>query len=399
MRDPKLLVLVFAAACGGGHGNTSPDAAGSGADARPPDAPSCQPGVPAKLILASGGTELPSWTNGLVLTESGELAAFFENQAGGESAQIWDGTSWTTRVAYASSNGGLSGAAATEADGRPAWMATPSDPTPDAGKLRLWVQLSTGEFATGQTVTGLSGTGNVFAAHYDATTQVMSAAGGDGNEKTVYSYERSAAGDWTVRSVHSVTTQLALANAAGVGAFTDGTAGVVTVGSEGVWLYRRSGTNWAGYQQLVSSQTNTRGVAEFPSAASTATHAVVVYMPYPGNQPRVVFASTTDGTPTGDALLAATLQDLDAQIVFDPGAATGTILLYDYNSGQAWTAAFDGTAVAPVKQLRPDLVFEGEPRLVQHPCGGLMLMHATRAPTDAPGSASLEIEPLATFAP
>jgi hypothetical protein len=401
MRARRTLVFLLIAACGGSSHDNTPDAASSGADAPngPPDAPACTPAIPTKLIMAAGGVEHPSSTNGLVLTESGELAAFFQSQTNGESAQIWDGTSWTTHVVFATSNGGVAGFAVTEADGHAAYMATPSDATPDSNKLRLWMQLASGDFATGQTVTGLTATANVFAAHYNPSTQVMSAAGGDGNEKQVYSYERAATGNWTVQYVHTVNGATTLANVAGVGAFADGTAGIVTVGTEGVWLYRRSGTTWSAAKQLVTSQTNTRGVAEFPSGGSTASHAVVVYVPPATSQPRVVFASTTDGTPTGDTLVSATINNFDAQVVFDPGAATGTILFYDYQSGQAWTAAFDGTSVAPAKQLRPDLVFEGEPRLVQHPCGGLMIMHATRAPTDAPGSASLEIEPLATFAP
>jgi hypothetical protein len=49
--------------------------------------------------------------------------------------------------------------------------------------------------------------------------------------------------------------------------------------------------------------------------------------------------------------------------------------------------------------LRADLVFDSRPHLVYHPCGGFMILHSTRAVTDAVGSEDAVFEPLSTFWP
>lgn len=358
------------------------------------------PALPTSMVLAPGGTVAPVYAGPAVLTSTGELTVFAYDGANGQAARIWDGTQWITKSVYTGTNGGFGRIAAAEIAGHAALFATVSDMTSDSDKLRYWSQLANGTFATGQRV-GNVATEEARFTRYNPTTQVLSVAGGD-QSHTVNSYERNAAGTWTVASV---TVQPGIGSfwAAGVGALADGTAVIAGTGTSGFFLYRRTGTSWSQFMPLASGAVYDAHI-EFPPATATGASAIALYTDPVTNHPRGRFVDAATGTPSGAADLisqAINFSAADSEVVYEPGTARGKILLVDSNFQQprAWIVAFEGTSFAPAQELRPDLVFETRPHLIYHPCGGYQILHVTRSATDAPATKPLLLESLATFAP
>ena len=51
----------------------------------------------------------------------------------------------------------------------------------------------------------------------------------------------------------------------------------------------------------------------------------------------------------------------------------------------------------PAEELRPDLVFDGIPRLLHHSSGGFLILHVSRSPAVPAGSRPAVLESLADF--
>ncbi|MBK9034914.1 MAG: hypothetical protein IPL61_27230 [Myxococcales bacterium] len=403
-------LVLTAGACGSPDGGDTADAAtaadgaidGASAVDAPVevDAPACLPALPSSLVLAATDPMPPTYTSLATLTSTGELAVLGYDGANGEAVRWWDGSQWMTSPVYGNTNGGFGRLALGELAGRAVVFGDVSDQSSDSDKLRYWMQLASGAFATGQRVGNVTA-GEVRATRYDAATQVLSAAGGD-QSHTLESYERNAAGTWTVAQVASRSTSGSL-YAAGIGVLADGTAAIAGTGTDGFVLYRRTGLQWGPYRTLASGGIYAAQLA-FPAAGATGTAAVAIYGDPQTNHPRGLFVDLATGAPTGAGDLipqAIGISAVDSTIAFEPGTDRGKILLVDdnFNAPRAWIIGFEGTAFTAAQELRPDRVFETFPRLVYHPCGGYQVLHVSRAPTDAAGTAPLRFEPLATFAP
>lgn len=395
------MVVALAASACGGAGGTDP-----GVDASPPvdatevDAPPvCMPALPSSMVLAPGATIAPAFMGPAVLTSTGELAVFLYDGANGEAARFWDGTQWTTQPVYTETNGGFGRFAVGEVAGRATLFANLFDQSSDSGMLRTWTQLESGAFATGQRIAGVM-TEEARVTRYSPTTQVLSVAGGD-QSHTLNSYERNAAGTWTVATVANQPGPGSI-YAAGVGTLADGTAAIAGTGTSGFLLYRRTGTSWAQYRTLATGAIYDAHL-EFPPAGTTGNAAVGLYQDPITNHPRGVFVDLTTGMASGatDLLQLSDFSPIASEIVYEPGTARGKILLIDGNfqAPRAWIVGFEGTSFAPAQELRPDRVFEARPHLFYHPCGGYQILHVTRAPTDAANTKPLLLESLATFAP
>lgn len=334
------------------------------------------------------------------LTSTGELAVIGYDGVNGQAARWWNGTQWTTSPVFGNTNGGFGRMALGELAGRAVVFGDVSDQSSDSDKLRYWMQLESGAFATGQRIGNVT-SAEVRVSRYDAAAQVLSAAGGD-QSHTLESYERNAAGTWTVAQV-AYRPEPGSFYAAGVGVLADGTAAIAGTGTGGFALYRRTGQQWNLHRTLASGEVYAAQLG-FPTAGATGTAAVAVYGDPQTNHPRGLFVDLATGAPTGASdLIPQTIgiSAIDASIVFEPGTNRGKILLVDdnFNAPRAWIIGFEGTAFTAAQELRPDRVFEANPRLFYHPCGGYYLLHVSRAPTDADGTAPLRFEPLATVAP
>jgi hypothetical protein len=395
VRAIAMVGMAGAAACGAPEAG-DPDSGGGDDDA--PDAaavdgePACFPAMPTPVGVESGFAAI--FAGDPVLTSTGDLAVFV-SPTNDREARIWNGQEWTSHVVFSNSNGGWSAHTAGEIDGHLAYLASIDNGSSDDSKLRVWEQLDSGDFATGQLVPGLpASTALATFARYAPATSVLSAAGADGNFTSLYSYQHSGT-TWTTQNVHfAAGGQI---DAAGVGALTDGTAIVSSSGSEGLWLHRRTGVTWSPYRQLASGVV-IAGHVEFPPDGATGGSAIGVYVDPTTNHPRGVFASVTDGTPSGAADLVTTgVLNLWSDIVYAPDGDSGVILIWDDNAYKAWLVAFEGTSFLPAQELHPDRVFEARPRLLAHPCAGVLILHTSRLPTDPANSAEARIEPLATF--
>jgi hypothetical protein len=411
MSFSRALGLGLLVACGGG--SKAPSDSGKPADA-PIDAvngteapPACMPAVPASTVIAVGSADTPANVNNLVLTSSGEVAVFFYDNANGESARTWENGEWTTHTMYTGTNGGFGGNLATEVAGRPAYFSTVSDQTSDSNKLRDWLQLSTGSFATGARVDdSLTTPSEATHARYSTTSSVLAVAADD-EEQTVYSHELNSAGTWTTQQV-SFTSLANETRAAGIGTLTDGTA-VIAVATvmpagdqgSGLELYRRTGVAWSPYKSFATGNISTAFV-ELPPDGGSGTSGVAVYEDPTTFHPRGLFFDTTSGTPgnAADLMTSSIGSYFYSQIVYDSTGTGGKILLISMDSVPlAWIVPFQGTSFSPAEELRPDLVFDAQPFLVYHPCGGFMILHVTRTSAAAAGSEPAVLEPLSTFAP
>lgn len=392
--------LVLAAACGGSDADDDAVDATPADGPAPIDAPSCVPAVPSSMVLAPTDTMAPRYAMLATLTSTGEVAVVGYDGVSGEAARWWDGTQWRTSPVFGNTNGGFGRMALGELAGRAVVFANVSDTSSDSDTLRYWSQLESGAFATGQRI-GTVESAEVRVSRYDPATQVLSAAGGD-QSHTLESYERNAAGTWTVAQV-AYRGAPGSFYAAGVGTLADGTAAIAGTGTGDFALYRRTGQQWNLYRTLVAGDVYAAQLA-FPTPGATGTAAVAVYADPQTNHPRGLFVDLATGTPSGASDLipqAINISAIDASIVFEPGTSRGKILLVDdnFNAPRAWIIGFEGTSFTAAQELRPDRVFETNPRLFYHPCGGYQLLHVSRAPTDASGSAPLLLEALATFAP
>lgn len=397
-------VVAFAGACGGSDGGDASDAAVDGAEVvdgpAAIDAPACVPALPSSTVLAASDPMTPRYASLATLTSTGELAVLGYDGVSGQAVRWWNGAQWTTSPVVGNVNGGFGRMALGELAGRAVVFGDLSDQSSDSDKLRYWMQLESGAFATGQRI-GSVESAEVRVSRYDAATQVLSAAGGD-QSHTLESYERNAAGTWTVAQVANRATAGSF-YAAGVGTLTDGTAVIAGTGTGGFALYRRTGTQWNLHRTLASGDVFAAQLG-FPTAGATGTAAVAVYLDPQTNHPRGLFVDLATGMPSGAGDLipqAINIAAIDASIVFEPGTNRGKILLVDdnFNAPRAWIVGFEGTAFTAAQELRPDRVFESTPRLLYHPCGGYQLLHVSRAPTAAEGTAPLLFEALATFAP
>lgn len=397
-------LLSVTSACGGADGGDAVDAAtdGTAAPDAPAelDAPACTPAAPTPTVLAATDPMAPRFTSLLTLTSTGEVAVVGYDGASGQAVRWWNGSQWMTSPVFGDTNGGFGRMALGELAGRAVVFADVSDQSSDSDKLRYWSQLASGAFSTGQRI-GAVTSAEVRATRYDPATQVLAAAGGD-QSHTLESYERNAAGTWTVAQVAFRGTAGSF-YAAGVGVLADGTAAIAGTGTGGFALYRRTGQQWGLYRTLVSGDVFAAQLA-FPTVGATGSTAVAIYGDPQTNHPRGLFVDLATGQPSGAGDLipqAINISAVDASIVFEPGTDRGKILLVDdnFNAPRAWIVGFEGTAFTAAHELRPDRVFETFPRLIYHPCAGYQILHVSRAPTDAAGTAPLLLEPLATFAP
>lgn len=393
-------LLIVTSACGGADGGDAADAATTPDAPGEPDAPACTPVAPTSTVLAATDAMAPALTSLVTLTSTGEVAVVGYDGANGEAVRWWNGSQWITSPVFGNTNGGFGRMALGELAGRAVVFADVSDQSSDSDKLRYWSQLASGAFATGQRIANVT-SAEVRATRYDPATQVLAAAGGD-QSHTLESYERNAAGTWTVAQVDFRGTAGSF-YAAGVGVLSDGTAAIAGTGTGGFALYRRTGQQWGLYRTLVGGDVYAAQLA-FPTAGALGTAAVAIYGDPQTNHPRGLFVDLATGQPSGAGDLipqAINVSAVDASIVFEPGTNRGKILLVDdnFNAPRAWIVGFEGTAFTPAQELRPDRVFETFPRLIYHPCAGYEILHVSRAPTDAAGTAPLLLEPLATFAP
>ncbi|HVK76868.1 MAG TPA: hypothetical protein VM734_26260, partial [Kofleriaceae bacterium] len=256
---------------------------------------------------------------------------------------------------------------------------------------------ASGDFAAGQVVQIAPNDVDVATvARYSPTSSVLAAAGMTGDFRTLLSYERGPTGSWAVQFVDAVATQFGSVYADGVGTLADGTAVITSHGAEGLILHRRTGLQWSDYRTLVAGEVIAGAVA-FPPAGSPAPFAVAVYQRSGTQAQRGALVSLTDGTASADTELLPVGGIDYSEVAFDPDGTRGTILLVDADGRRAWIATFEGAAFTTATELRPDRVFETGPHIVQHPCGGTMILHVTRAPTDAEWSAPAVLEPLADF--
>jgi hypothetical protein len=375
----------------------APDAA----DAVTTDAMTCSPAVPTPTILAAGGTERPTGVHDVILTSSGELAVFFQQQAGGEGAFTWNGAAWTSHMVVPPSNGGVGSDAVGEVAGRPVRFATTSDPTNPTQAPRFWLQLSDGSFAAGQTITGFP-MGSVWLTRWSAGASLLSAAGLDASHRVVSYLERNASGSWTVGQVSAITTTIGVMYPAGVGTLADHTAFAAVNGTPGLQLFRRAGISWSLLRTFVpvSGSSVVRWAYTAAPPEGSSAQAVALYTDPTTGALTGLHWSLTDGSPTGSStLLPTVIQDPLVDIVYRPDGASGYLLVFDSNARTAWIIGFEGTAFAAPQALRPDLTYDARPRLLYHPCGGFMVLHVARAPSDAPNSAPLVLEDLHAFAP
>jgi hypothetical protein len=401
-------VGIFLAACGGGGNSKTVDAPLANVDARvdaPIDTPACAPAVPTmSTVIAPGGTVSASFVYGMEITSSGELVVLTYDGANGDEALQWQNGAWMPHSIYTGANGGAGSLSPlTEFAGKAAYIANISDASADSGYLRMWLQLDTGAFALPQRVDATNRS-VATRARYSTAHQVLSVSGDDNLGHVVYSYERTAAGAWTAQPVAFSTITGQTVKSAGVGTFSDGTAAVAVRDSvNGFVLYRRTGTNWTQYRMLSAAVSS--GQVVFPPDGTTGPGLALYTI---GNAPNNIhgeFVSTADGTPTGSSDFGISIQQYaeTAEVVYDPAGTGGKILVHADSTGpggnRSWIVNFTNNQFAAAQEVRPDLVFDSAPHLIYHPCGGYMILHASRASTDAANSEPVVLEPLSTFAP
>jgi|GEM_PF-2343158 len=402
-RWSSLVLALALAACGGDDGGSAVDVDASPTVDGGPEVdapPACLPALPSAMVIPAGGSMAPASGGLAMMTSTGGLAVYGYDSALHQVVRSWDGTQYATHAVMSDVNGGFGRIALGEVDGRVVVLGDVSDSSTDSDKLRAWIQLGSGAFATGERIANVV-SAEVRSTRFDPSTHVLAAAGGD-QSHSLLSFERTAAGTWLVGSVAQQSGPGSL-YAAGVGTFTDGTAAIAGTGTQGFNLYRRSGTQWSFYRTLASGEVWDARL-EFPPPGATGTVAVGVYRDPISHHPRGVFVDLATGMPIGASDLlpeAVNVAAVDSTVVFEPGTARGKILFVDdsFNQPRAWIVSFEGASFTPAQALRPDLVFGTYPHLFYHPCGGYQILHVSRAPTAPADSAPMLLEPLATFAP